>query len=415
MTSPLPLRHRAARHDANLQERLETVVPDLMQGHEIDAWVLVGREYNEDPVLRTMLPSTWLSARRRTILVFTHRGGERHAVARYGIEPFFPRSWEPETQPDQWRRVAEVLRAAGPETIGVSVSPTFALADGLSQSEHASLLAALDHEQRPRIVSAEPLAIGWLETRIPAEIEDLRFACRLAHQIVGRGLSSEAITPGVTTTTDLEWWFRDAAAAQGLAVWFHPTVSVQRRSVVDRSGFAEHPATTIIAPGDMVHVDFGIEYIGMHTDQQQLAYVLRPGEEAAPEGLVHGLRRGNLAQDLLMAEFVTGRTGNQILAATRKAAARADVDITVYTHALGMHGHAAGPTIGLWDRQEGVAGAGDYPLHPNTAYSIELAATVPVPEWGGQPVRFMLEEDAWFDGGRLELFDDRQRELWLVA
>lgn len=415
MTTPLDLRSRAARRNANLRTRLETVVPALMARHGIDAWVLVGREYNEDPVLRTMLPATWLSARRRTILVFTRFGRERHAVARYDIEPYFTRAWDPKREPDQWKQVAAVLAAAQPQAIAVSVSPTFALADGLSHSEHEAMLAALDAGQRSRIVPAEPLAVGWLESRIPAEIDDLGTACRLAHAIIRRGLSTEAIAPGVTTTEDLEWWFCEEAAAQRLQVWFHPTVSVQRRGGPDRTGFANHPPATAILPGDLVHVDFGVEYLGMHTDQQQHAYVLHPGERAAPPGLVAGIRTGNVAQDLVMDEMVRGRTGNDVLAAARRAAADADIDLTLYTHALGLHGHAAGPTIGLWDQQERVPGAGDYPLYPDTAYSVELAVTVAVPEWEGQPVRIMLEEDAWFDGHRVELLDGRQTELWLVG
>ncbi|HSF86935.1 MAG TPA: M24 family metallopeptidase [Acidimicrobiia bacterium] len=412
---PLSLRLRAERYDLSLRQRLDNVVPKLMDRHGIDAWVLVAREYNEDPVVQTMLPATWLSARRRTILVFTAHGRQRHAVARYGVDELFPRAWDPDRQPDQWACVAELLAAADPAHIAVSTSETFALGDGLSHSEHEQLVAALDPRLRSRTVSGEALAVGWLETRIDTEVADLRHACALAHDIIATGLSNEAITPGSTTTTDLEWWFRESAAASNLAAWFQPTVSVQRSGGTGRSGFAEHPGDTIIEPGDLVHVDFGIEYIGMHTDQQQHAYVLRSDETEPPAGLATGLREGNLAQDLLTAQFATGRTGNEVLRDALAETRAAGIDATIYTHAVGKHGHAAGPTIGLWDQQEGVPGAGDYPVHPDTAYSIELSVVWNVAEWEGQPIRVMLEEDAFFDGHTMRYLDGRQTELHVVG
>lgn len=411
---PLSLRRRAERYDANLTQRLDTIVPMLMDRHGIDAWVLAAREYNEDPVVSTMLPATWLSARRRTILVFTARGRKRHAVARYEVG-VFPAAWDPGRQPDQWLRVAEILREAAPDSIALSTSDTFALADGLSHTEHQHLLAALDNGLRSRIRSGEPLAIGWLETRVVDEVDDLRHACVLGHDIIRIGLSTEAITPNRTTTHDLEWWFREAAAAATLPAWFHPAVSVQRADGASRNGFSEHPDSTVIAPGDLVHVDFGVEYIGMHTDQQQHAYVLLPQETAAPHGLIAALATGNRAQDLLMAEFSPGRTGNEVLRRGRAVASAAGIDATIYTHAIGLHGHAAGPTVGLWDQQGGVPGAGDYPLYANTAYSIELNVAVAVPEWNDQTIRIMLEEDAFFDGASITFLDDRQTELWLVG
>jgi Xaa-Pro aminopeptidase len=386
----------------------------LMQRHAIDAWVLVAREYNEDPVVSTMMPATWLSARRRTILVFTDQGAARSAVSRYAVGDRFPAVWDREAEPDQWRALAGLLERSDPAQIALNTSQTYALADGLSHTEHEALVAALPQRLRSRIVSAEPLAIGWLETRIPSEVTALAEACAIAHDIVRRGLSREAVTPGVTSTRDLEWWLRQTVHDAGFATWFHPAASVQRRGGAERTGFASRPGDDVIQTGDLVHVDFGIVHRGMHTDQQQHAYVLAPGETSTPAGLLAGVRDANRAQDLLMAEMIVGRTGNEILRATRAACADAGLDATIYTHAIGVHGHAAGPTIGLWDQQGGVPGAGDDPIHPETAYSIELSVAATVPEWGGQVVRFMLEEDALHDGTTVRFLDGRQTEPWVI-
>jgi Xaa-Pro aminopeptidase len=238
---------------------------------------------------------------------------------------------------------------------------------------------------------------------------------RIARTIIREGLSARAIQPGVTTTADVEWWYRDRIRELGLGTWFHPSVDVQRAESGGRGDdFSSRPGEQVILPGDLLHVDFGITYLRLNTDTQQHAYVLRPGETEAPEGLKRALATGNRLQDFLVAEFAEGRTGNEILAGALAAAKAAGIRPSIYTHPVGLHGHAAGPTIGLWDRQDGVPGPGDYPVFANTAYSIELNALVSVPEWGGQDVRIMLEEDAFFDGRSMRWIDPRQEALYLV-
>jgi hypothetical protein len=413
----LDLRARADARDRLLASRLDSLIPMLMDRAGLDAWVLAAREYNEDPVLQTMLPATWLdTARRRTILLFVRSPGgvQRMAVARYDVGDAFPLAWDPETQPDQWARVADLLAEADPARIGVNASEVFPLADGLSASERAALIDRLPPPLASRIVSAEVAAIGWLETRLTEERQLLADACRASHAYLRRALSAEVITPGTTTIVDVEWWCREAIHRDGYGTWFHPTCSVQRPGSSSRDSFVHKQGAVVIETGDLVHLDFGIVAGGYCTDQQQHAYVLAPGETRAPGGLVTGLARANRLQDLLMAQYAAGRTGNEILRGALEAAAAEDLDGLVYTHPIGLHGHAAGPTIGLWDNQVAVEGQGDYPVWPSTAYSIELQARVAVEEWDGQVVQFMLEEDAWFDGDGCSFLDGRQTELWLI-
>ena len=414
----LPMKDRAALRDAWTRERLDSVVPSLMRREGIDLWVLVAREYDEDPVVQTMLPATWLSARRRTILVFHDRGDERpverFAVARYAVGDLFESAWNKESQPDQWARLVELIVARDPARIGLNISPTFALADGLTASEHDAFLDALPAHLHGRIVGAEKLAIGWLETRLPAEVAFYEDLCARAHAIIAEGLSSAVITPGTTTTADVEWWFRDRIRELRMTTWFHPSVSVQRPSAGHDGSFADDPSATVIERGDLVHVDFGITDLALNTDTQQHAYVLRAGETEAPAGLRAALADGNRLQDILMDAFVTGRSGNEILSRALRQARDEGLRPTIYTHPLGLHGHGAGPTIGLWDQQGGVPGKGDYPLHPDTCHSIELMVTVAVPEWDGQDARIMLEEDAVFDGETCRFLDGRQEEFLLI-
>jgi Xaa-Pro aminopeptidase len=411
----LQMKERAEVMDRWTEDRLDTLVPELMRRENIDMWVLVAREYNEDPVLLTMLPATWQSSRRTTILMFYDNGEsvERLAVARYDIG-FFETQWFPDKEPDQWKRFSQVVAKRNPERIGVNISEHFALADGISHTDYQKLENSLPTELQDRIVSAENLAIGWLETRTPEELVVYRQINRIAHSIVAEGLSEAVITPGITTTTDVQWWYRDRIRDLNLTAWFHPSVSVQRSEAPGHSGdFSGSEDSNVILPGDLVHVDFGIEYLGLATDTQRNAYILKHGETKAPDGLRNALKKANDLQDILTNEFESGRNGNEILASALEKADREGIRATIYTHPIGYHGHAAGPTIGLWDQQGGVPGKGNYPLYSNTAHSIELNAEVFVPEWN-MDILMRLEEDAVFDGETVRYTDGRMKELYLI-
>lgn len=407
----LPLRDQARLRDAWLRERLDTIVPQAMREAGVDMWILVAREYAEDPVLATMLDAESFHARRRTILVFHDPGGgrpvERLTVSRYGMGGLFAPAWNPAAEPDQWKRLGQVVAERRPQRIAINVSPESAFADGLTKSQYDELRAALGDAAR-RLVPADGLAIAWLETRLPDEIARYRQIVRLAHAIIAQGFSAEAVVPGKTSADDLVWWFRERIAALRLQTWFQPSVAIFRRGAEELSG------DTIVQPGDMLWVDFGITYLGLNTDTQHLAYVLRPGERDAPAGLRAGLAAANGVQDAVTSAFRTGRSGNDILVQARAAAMARGLRPTIYSHPIGYHGHAAGAAIGFWDDQQ-PSPRGKHPLRPYTAWSIELSAQHAVPEWGGQQVPFRLEEDAWFDGTRVQYLDGRQTRFHLIG
>ncbi len=408
----LPLRERAKVQNAWLKDRLDSIVPALMREHGIDMWILVAREYLEDPVVATMLNAESLHARRRTILVFFDPGGgkpvERLTVSRYGLGGLFQPSWNPAAEPDQWRRLGAIVAERAPKRIAINVSPLSTFADGLTASQRDSLVAALPPGFAERLVAAHPLAVGWLETRSAGELDRYRDIVRTAHAIIAEGLSSRVITPGRTTADDVVWWYRERIAGLRLDTWFQPSLDIHRAGVPDALD-----GDTVIRPGDLLWVDFGITYLGLNTDTQHMAYVLKPGERDAPAGLKAGLAAANAVQDALTSSFATGRSGNEMLAMARAKAIAQGLDPSIYSHPIGYHGHAAGTPIGFWDNQ-GNSPGGDYRLRANTGWSIELAARHAVPEWGGQTVPFKLEEDGFFDGTRLRYIDGRQTRFHLL-
>ncbi|WP_414901582.1 M24 family metallopeptidase [Sphingomonas flavalba] len=409
----LPLREQAKLRDAWLKERLDTVLPMLMRENGIDMWVLVAREYLEDPVVTTMLNAENLRARRRTILVFFDPGEgkpvERLVISKHGMGDVFPAAWDMEKQPDQWKRLAEIITERNPRKIALNTSSLTAFADGMTYSQYNDLLAVLTPEQKGRVVSGYPLAIGWLETRTPAEMERYPEIVRIAHAIIGEGFSGKVIKPGVTTNQDLVWWYRQRVNDLGLGSWFHPSVEITRRGV--QGVLREQGAP--IEKGDMLRVDFGIVYLGFSTDTQHVAYVLKDGETDAPAGLKAGLLANNGVQDAVTSEFRVGDTGNQVLARARAKAIAAGLNPTIYSHPIGYHGHGAGSSIGLTEEQVFVP-HGEHRLRANIAWSIELKATKAVPEWDNQIVDFKSEEDAFFDGKTVRYIDGRQTKFHLI-
>ncbi|WP_164012163.1 M24 family metallopeptidase [Pyxidicoccus trucidator] len=422
------LREQAQRQQAWLNERMEKALPQLMRQYGIELWVVPMREYNEDPVFTALAAPTTFAARRRTIYVFHDRGHEK-GVERLALGGgsqggvFTPRRAQRQVDgggvnreaelwgPEQWQVLKQVLEERKPKVIGINVSRTFAFADGLTHGEYEGMAEALGPDWVKRFKPAEGLAVDLIAWRSADEVRFYEEVTKLAWNIIERAFSSDVITPGVTRTRDVEWWMRQRLADLGLDTWFHPSVDVQRQGVTEAQ-LGEDP---VIQRGDVLHCDYGITALRLNTDTQHMGYVLREGEKDVPEGLKAALKVSNRLQDIVFEELRPGRTGNEILRASRERMKGEGIDGTIYSHAIGLHGHGAGPLVGLWDRQEGVPGNGDHKVIPNMWYSIELQATSPVPEWNGQPVRSAQEEDITIDAeGKVHWAWKRQTAFHLV-
>jgi Xaa-Pro aminopeptidase len=405
-------REQAAIVKTWILKRFDTILPELMRREKIDMWIIVSREYNDDPVFRSISPLTTYSSRRRTILVFFDRGKEgveRLSIGRFDYDRLYT---VVETKNDaQWEGLRKVVEERDPKVIGLNTSEAWNHADGLTANEKDNVLEALGAKYAPRVKSAEMLAVGWLEVKLPEETEAYRHVMAVAHQIISEAFSNKVITPGKTTTEDVVWWMRQRVAGLGLGGWFHPSVTIQRRGGLPPD---LPPDKRVIQRGDMLHTDFGLVYLGLSTDTQHNAYVLLDGEQAAPAGLREGLRAANRLQDLTMRHAKLGGTGNAALAAILAQAKRDGITASIYCHPVGYHGHGAGPPIGMTDYQQGVPVRGEYIFRPNTWHSIELNATHLVKEWDNLRVRFALEEDAALFPDGWNWIYGRQTEFYLI-
>ena len=416
----LELRDRALKINDVLKDRFDNLLPKLMDKTDIDMWILISREYNEDPVLKTMLPAEWLNARRRTILVF-YRNKEKNtldklAVARYNFGENIISAWDKEKQPNQWKRLNEIIEERNPNKIGLNFSKHFNIADGLDKTDYEEFVENISEKNRKKIVSAQKLATAWIETRTDEEMDIYREIVTITKEIIYEAFSVDVIQIGKTTTTDLEWWMRQKVTDLGLSTWFHPSVDIQRNTEVNGGhlrSFSNRPSENIIQKGDLLHCDFGITYLRLNSDCQQMAYVLKDDESDVPIFLKQAFDDANQLQDILTSNFIEGHTGNEILLNSLSDAKKIDLRPSIYTHPLGLYGHSSGPTIGMWDAQGGVEGTGDYPLNPNTVYAIELNNTSYIKEWD-RDIRIMLEEAGFFGVSGHSYVNGRQKNIKII-
>ena len=413
----LNLKDRATLIEKIQKDRLDNLLPELMSKNGIDMWIIITREYNEDPIIKTLLPPTWLNARRRTILIFSFdestKKTESVAISRYNFGKNIKSIWDKEKNPNQMLALKDYIDKVNPKKIGLNYSENFALIDGISKSDYELFYSSISNDIKQRIVSAENLGIQWIETRTKLEKEIYKDLVSITQNIINEAFSNKVIEPGKTTTDDVVWWMREKVLELKLKTWFHPTVDVQRNEQSDLYAFDGKSKYDIIQPGDLVHCDFGISYLTLNTDCQQIAYVLKSDEKEAPEFLTKALKDANKLQDILTSEFELDKTGNEILLNSLKIAKDNGLDPQIYTHPLGTFGHSAGTTIGMWDSQEGVPIKGDVLMKYNTVYAIELNNKSFIKDWNKE-VRIMLEEAGLFEENGFKYINGRQEEIILI-
>lgn len=412
----LDYRDRPEIENAMVSDRLETILPALMDETGIDMWLVINREYAEDPIYFSLVPQPSFAARRTTILMFhrTAEGVDKLTVNRYPLGDPYSAAWEGGDLDAQWQALGALIAEKNPNRIGVNISDHWPVADGLTNGLHERLMEALPEAFRPRVISAEELVVRWAETRSEMELATYSHIVGLARHVIGEAFSSRVITPGVTTTDDVAWYIRQRFEDLNLAPWFMPDVNLQRYNN-DCGPDAPFCATSgTIHRGDVLHTDVGICYLKLCTDTQEMGYVARQGETDAPEGLKAALAKGNLWQDHLTSSYETGLSGNEVLAATIAKCAADDMTCSTYTHPIGFFGHAPGPTIGMWDNQGDTPVRGDWPVYDNTCYAIEGNVKTEVPEWDDQTVQIKLEQTACFNGKKVHYTAGRQTEWHIV-
>ncbi len=415
----LPEKDRARVMNEWLEWRLENMLPDLMREQGVDMWLIINREWVEDPVFFTLVPEPMMASP-GCVALFFHDLGEDRGVERFSCAPGgrlvsagYKRTWATREK-TQFESLADAIKKCDPAKIGINVSRRWGYGDGLTASLRDDLEKALGAEYSSRLVSAGDLCVRWMETRSPQEISVYKYICGVAHGIIAEFYSNKVITPGITTVDEVIWWTRQRITDLGLDTWFHPSLSIIR-SNEEAAKYDDNK--NVIRRGDLLHCDMGIEYLGLCTDMQWHAYVCNIGEDDAPQGLKEALNRANRVANILMSEFKEGRTGKEIANTAMSKAEAEGLRPSIYSHPVGIHGHGAGTTINAVspERQdERNVLRWDYPLYLNTCYAIELSNTTNIPEWDNQEIRIRFEETAAFTKDGCNYIDGHQTDFYLI-
>ncbi len=414
----MPLKEQQIHIDRWKEERLNSLLPKLMEEHDFDMWIIVCREDQQDPVLSGLLPRGLTGDENvvmppvgnQIIIVFYRSPSgkmEKLLISMLRLKDFYENIWD-EKKESEWECLARVVKDRNPQRIGVNSSELFAHADGLTFTQHQKLLHALGSFAN-RIESAEKLVLSWLQERTEEELIFYPQIAEIGHAIYSKAFSNEVIIPGKTSVTDLCWWMHQCVRDLGLSVWFKPMVAINRQG----QEFMEFNG--IIQRGDMLFCDFGLNYLGLMTDTQRQAYVLKVNESDVPPGLKTAMKTCNQLQDIFFEEFKVGKSGNEILFSILNKAKEEHIDALINAHPIGVYGHGPGAPIGVWNQQNGIPGRGDYPIRDNSCYAMELCANVLIPEWDMQRVAFHLEQTVAMKNSNLECLDQRQTEFYLIG
>lgn len=416
----LPWSEQITVREQWLVKRHALLLP-MMRRHDVGMWIVVNEEFHDDPLTQYVAPPRPYTGN-RDVFVFVDGGAEglkKYALTGY-IEENLARFFEAPT--------AEPLPAAAtlkalydkwqPKTIALGIGGSRGQTRSLGEASHRFIAEAMGPEAVSRFVPAAPLIIEYLDTRLPEELEHYRTAVAVTEEIVRRALSAEVIIPGRTTVGDVRRALYDMLWAAGVRTWFQPDLRVQRatgENATSRGFLAVARESVVIQPGDLVHIDFGITYMGFDTDWQKMAYVLKPGETQAPAGLRAALRNTNTLQDALMLRHARpGLTGGAVFTATMAEMKERGIEAMIYSHPLGAQGHALGASIDFRSAQRANPSAQTLTLRPGSYMSIELNTATPVPEWGGKKVLVMMEDCAYLTEEGYRFFRPRQETFYLI-
>ena len=419
---PLPkllsVREQQAVREAWLKKRLDTMLLPMMRQQKIEMWIVTNEEFHADPVTEYIAPPLPYVGQ-RDYFIFADRGGDkldRLALVRYpeeALKRFFEVLNPPGRDiPATLRRIVE---ERNPKTIALNMGGTRGATTGLTQDGYKSLTEILGQDYASRFVSAAPLIVEYMDTRLPEELEHYRTAVELTEILTLRAFSNEVITPGKTTVGDVRWWFLQQVNNAGLSVWFQPDLRLQRQNQATgktQQFLSVASESDVIQRGDVIHIDCGLNYMGLSTDWQKMGYVLREGEKDAPEGLKKALTNTNRLQDALFTHIKPGAKGFDVYDATMNDMKQLGIEAMIYSHSVGTQGHALGASI---DFRRPAAGAPSEPPFREGSYtSIELNTSTAVPEWGGQKVTIMMEDDAYLTKDGMKWFRPRQTAFYLI-
>ena len=410
----LPVREQSNLITELVRDRLDTVLPLAMREAGLDIWIILCQEDDLDPVYKTMIPMDCWSPILQ-MLIFVDEGNgkiKKYNLSGTDTKDLYERPYIGQLEEKQWPVLLDLLSKRDPKTIGVNIGAVKWSGGGLTYNLYRQLKERLPRKYSERLVSAEKAAARWGATLTNREIVLFRHVIKIAHSIIADCFSRMTVTPGVTTVDDLVWFYWQRAVDLGLDLAFRPYFRIIRNEVAYAYYGKED---TVIRPGDVIHCDVGINYLRLNSDNQHLAYVLKPGETDASSGLKSLMAQTNQMQDIFMGEFRRNISGNELQQNILKRARKEGIsNPKVYSHSLGLYLHQPGPLIGLPWEQVHPLPRGEMLMEYNYAFTMELSTEGSVAEWNNQNVRCGMEEPVVFTEEGCRTLNGRQTEFYLI-
>jgi Xaa-Pro dipeptidase len=401
--------------EAWLKKRLDTLLLPMMRKHGVAMWIVVNEEFNSDPATEYLVPPVPMVGS-RDFFIFVDAGAtiEKIAIVRYSEERLKNHYQMISVSRD---KLADTLRQTiaryNPKNIALNMGGPRGQQNGLSQGSYKMLADTLGPETEKKFVSSASLLNDFFDTRLPEELEHYRTAVLVTDILTRRAFSNQVITPGKTTVGDVRWWFLQEINNLGLTTWFQPDIRVQRRAksaATNQQFLSVADESTVLERGDLIHIDCGLNYMGLSTDWQKHAYVLQKGEKDVPEGMKKALKNTNLLQDAIFKAARAGMTGAEVYEAAMAEMKRQNIEAMIYSHPIGTHGHGLGASI---DFRKAISGAEER-FRLGSYMSIELNTSLNLPEWDNQKITVMAEDDAVMTERGYEFIRPRQTEFYLI-
>ena len=400
-------------------EKMELHLQNSMRRAGVDMWIIMSREFNVDPILQMFGDygiSGWYGHRNAYIffdpgknkplertLIGTHQSGRMveffPTIISYGEEGLKP-------------HLSKYINKRKPKKIAINRSRTVSMSDGITVEMLAFLEDAIGPKYSSRLTSSQDLIFDYINHRTAAELEIETNASHRTWYILRRAFSNEVVTPGKTKLMDIYGFILQEWQDQDLEFNFSPGITIYRKGVNGGIDDTENP---IVEPGDILHVDFGVRLMGLVTDQQHVAYVLRKNENEPPMGLQKLFKQSVIVGDFFAEELQAGKIGSDVKTTIEKRAAKQGIKASIYGQTQGNWVHGAGARA-VFDWPDRYGDFAREPVRSSEFWSIEYNVQGKVPEWNNQIVTIPREEDAVIeaDGSGARFIVGPQKEFWLI-
>lgn len=356
------------------KERIEKLLPSAMKEAEIDSWIVICRENDNDPLAMHVGGE---NAGGTAAFLFFLQGDRVHSVA---ISPsgesralkdvgLHNEVIEIERGSSVWNEVKKLIEKFNPSKIGINSSQRN-LSDGLSYTQRTEMEKELGPEISSKFVSSDPIVVNWLSVKLPAEIEIMRKAGLLTDQIQREAYKT--VVPGKTKDSDVARFIKKRMKELGVEDAWQPDQNPNVNSGIDRGH--SHATEKVIQPGDIIQIDHGIKVYGIWvTDYQRFAYVLKPGEKQAPPDVQKKWENAKRGSRIVLETMKPGIEGFYVDKAQRDwMKQQGSLPVMWSTgHPVGYVAHDVGPSLGGAQRSDKPSGSSALKLKPGQVFAYD--------------------------------------------